>query len=109
MRLDVTTSIDIARPPGAVAGYQFDPSHDPEWIGGVRRVQVLTPPPTTVGSRVRRTGGFLGRPIEWLMEVVEHEPDRRIAMHAIRSPFPMDVTYDLEAIAGGTRARIRVQ
>ena len=30
-----------------------------------------------------------------------------MAMHAIESPFPMDVTYEFEPGGGGTRARIR--
>ena len=51
----------------------------------------------------------MGRPIEWLMEVVAFEPARRVAMHAVRSPFPMDVTYELEPSGRGTTARIRIQ
>jgi hypothetical protein len=30
-------------------------------------------------------------------------------MHAIRSPFPMDVTYELAPASGGTRASIRIR
>ena len=30
-------------------------------------------------------------------------------MHAIRSPFPMDVTYELASSATGTHASIRIQ
>lgn len=109
MTLDVRATIDIARPPADVARYQFDAANDPAWIGGVREVELVAPAPTSVGSRVLRKGGFLGRPIEWLMEVVDHVPERRISMHAVRSPFPMDVTYELEPIERGTRASIRVQ
>jgi hypothetical protein len=43
------------------------------------------------------------------MDVVEHVPASRLAMHAIRSPFPMDVTYDLAPSPVGTRATIRIQ
>jgi Polyketide cyclase / dehydrase and lipid transport len=107
--LDVVATIDIARPPEAVAAYEFEPDHDPAWIGGVASVQRLTDGPIQVGSQVLRRGGFLGRPIEWLMEVVEHVPERRLAMHAIRSPFPMDVTYELEPATSGTRASIRIR
>ena len=59
--LDVTASLVIDAPPDAVARVQFDPSRDPEWIGGVDRVELVTPPPLAVGSQVRRIGGFLGR------------------------------------------------
>jgi hypothetical protein len=109
MSLDVVARIEIARPPSAVAAYEFEPANDPTWIGGVKTVEQLTDGPIGAGSRVLRRGGFLGRPIEWLMEVVEHVPDRWLGMHAIRSPFPMDVTYELEPTASGTRASIRVR
>ena len=69
----------------------------------------LPPGPIGVGSRVLRRGSFLGRPIEWLMEIVDYVPARRLAMHALRSPFPMDVTYELEPTGQGTRASIRIQ
>lgn len=111
MSLDVTASHRIEAPPSAVAAVEFDPSRDPEWIGGVDRVELLTPPPLAVQSQVRRTGGFLGRQIEWVMRVDALEPDRHVSMHALRSPFPMDVDYSLEPLDGGTatQASIRIR
>jgi hypothetical protein len=107
--LDVTATVDIDRAPESVAAYEFEPENDANWIGGVRTAERLTDGPINVGSRVRRRGGFLGRPIEWIMDVTAFEPGRRLAMHAVKSPFPMDVTYGLEPHAGGTRASIRIQ
>jgi len=110
MALDVTASLVIDAPPDAVARVQFDPTRDPEWIGGVDRIELVTPPPLEVGSQVRRIGGFLGRKIVWLMRVENLQPDRLVAMHALESPFPMDVDYMLEPADGGrTRASIRVR
>ena len=109
MALDVRASIEIERPPEAVAAYQFDPANDADWIGGVKTTERLTDGPIGRGSRVHRLGILLGRPIEWVMDVVEHVPGRRLAMHAVRSPFPMDVAYELAPVAGGTRASIRIQ
>jgi hypothetical protein len=43
------------------------------------------------------------------MDVTELVPGRRLAMHAVRSPFPMDVTYELAPSGRGTRATIRIQ
>jgi hypothetical protein len=97
MALDVSTEIQIDRPADEVAAYQFEPGNDPNWIGGVSTVELLTDRPVGKGSRVLRKGSFMGRPIEWLMEVVDFEPGRRVAMHALRSPFPMDVTYELQS------------
>lgn len=110
MAIDVTATLDIAAPVEAVAAVQFDPRRDPEWIGGVDRVELLTDPPISKGSRVRRIGGFLGRPIEWLMQVEEFEPGGHVGMHALESPFPMDVDYHLERVGdGATRASIRIR
>ena len=111
MSLDVTSSLQIDAPPSAVAAVQFDPTRDPEWIGGVDRVELITPPPLATESQVRRIGGFLGKRIEWVMRVEALEPDRHVGMHALRSPFPMDVDYFLEPLNGGqaTRATIRIR
>jgi Polyketide cyclase / dehydrase and lipid transport len=111
MGIDVTATLDIDAPPSAVAAIQFDATRDPEWIGGVHRVALVTAPPIAVGSEVRRFGGFLGRPIVWLMHVEAFEPERQVSMHALESPFPMDVDYRLEPLADGrrTRASIRVR
>jgi hypothetical protein len=109
--LEVTASVRIDSPPSAVAAVQFDPTRDRDWIGGVDRVELLTPPPLALQSQVRRIGGFLGRQIEWVMRVDQLEADRHVGMHAMRSPFPMDVDYRLEALDGGraTQATIRIR
>jgi uncharacterized membrane protein len=110
MALDVTATVDIGAPPDQVAAVQFDPTRDPEWIGGVDRVELVTTQPFGLGSQVRRIGGFLGRKIVWLMRVEEYEPGRLVRMHAVESPFPMDVDYIVEpAGEGRTRASIRIQ
>jgi hypothetical protein len=107
--LDVVASVMIDRSPEVIAAYEFEPANDPTWIGGVTTAEKETPGAIAVGSRVLRRGGFLGRPIEWFMEIVEFVPGRRLAMHALRSPFPMDVTYDLAPTRRGTVASIRIR
>jgi hypothetical protein len=111
MAIDVTMRQEIDAPPSAVSAVQFDPTRDPEWIGGVDRVELVTDAPIATGSEVRRIGGFMGRPIEWLMRVETFEPERHVGMHALQAPFPMDVDYRLEPIDGGrrTRASIRIR
>ena len=111
MAIDVTASVRIEAPPSAVAAVEFDPARDPEWIGGVDRVEHVTPPPIALQSQVRRIGGFLGRPIEWVMRIDVLEPDRHVGMHALKSPFPMDVDYVLEPLDDGraTQASIRIR
>jgi carbon monoxide dehydrogenase subunit G len=107
--LDETAEIDIRRPPREVADYMFDAANDAQWISGISEAEPLGPPPVGIGSRVRRRASFLGRRIDYVMEVVGHEPHRRLAMHAVKAPMPMDVTYEVEPVTNGSRARVRVQ
>jgi hypothetical protein len=109
MALDETAEIRIARTPHEVAAYMFDPANDPTWIGGISQAEPLDTARLGVGSRVRRRASFLGRRIDYVMEIVALEPGRRLAMHAVEAPMPMDVTYEVEPAPDGAIARVRVQ
>jgi carbon monoxide dehydrogenase subunit G len=109
MALDETAEIEIRRDPRDVAAYMFDPAHDPDWISGISEAAPLGEGPIDLGARVRRRASFLGRRIDYVMEVVDHEPHRRLVMHAVEAPMPMDVTYEVEPHPAGSRARVRVQ
>jgi hypothetical protein len=85
----------------------FDWRNDPEWIGALTGVELVTPEPFGAGSRVRRVARFLGRRMEYVNEVVELEPGRRLHMRSVVAPFPLEVAYELEDADGGTRVRIR--
>ena len=107
--LDVTAETTIGAGRDRVAAYAMDPRNDPIWIGGLKQVEVLTEGPIEKGSTVQRIASFMGKRIEYVMEIVELEPGRRLGMHAIRSPFLMDVTYTFEDAGAGTQVRIRVE
>jgi hypothetical protein len=109
MDLDVTVQATIAAEPERVSAYAMDPRNDPVWIGGISEAEMLTNPPMEKGSSVRRVASFMGRRIEYVMEVTELEPGARLAMRSIKSPFPMAVTYSFEEAADGTLMRIRVE
>ena len=109
MALDETAEIGISRPADEVAAYMFDPANDPAWISGISEAEPLDATPVTVGSRVRRRASFLGRRIDYVMEVVALDPGRRLAMHAVEAPMPMDVTYEVDPAPNGAVARMRVK
>jgi hypothetical protein len=109
MPLDVTARIPIAAAPASVADYAMDPVNDPIWIGGISEAELLGPPPVEKGSRVRRIASFLGKRIEYILEVAELEAGERMLMRSVKSPFPMAVTYTFERAPEGTRASIRVE
>jgi uncharacterized membrane protein len=109
MSTDVTVETVIARPRDEVARYTTDWRNDPSWIRAINGVRLVTEAPLRVGSQVERSATFLGRRIEYVNEVAELEPERRLAMRSVKAPFPMTVVYEFEDADGGTRVRIRAQ
>ena len=107
MPFDVRVNAHIAKSPGDVAAYMFDPRHDPEWITGIEHVD---PPaaPVGVGTETHRLAKFMGRRIDYVLRVVEHVPDRLLVMESVRAPFPMGVTYAVEPDPSGSRVSLRV-
>ena len=108
MSVDVTVEQPIAAPREEVAAFAMDPRNDRRWIGALSEVRVLDEGPVGPGTRVERIAHFLGRRIEYVNEITELEPGRRLAMRSVKAPFPLQVTYEFEdADGGGTLARIR--
>jgi uncharacterized membrane protein len=105
---DVVVETVVERPRDEVAAYVTDWRNDPAWIGALRDVRLETEGPFGIGSRVARVASFLGRRIEYVNEIAEHEPGSRLVMRSVKAPFPMTVVYEFEdAAEGATRVRIR--
>jgi uncharacterized membrane protein len=109
MSTDVSVETTVERPREEVAAYVADWRNDPVWIGGIGESELVTPEPFGVGSRVRRVARFLGKRVEYVNEVVEHEPGTRLVMRSVTGPFPMTITYAFGDDGGGTRVRIRIE
>lgn len=97
----VQVSVHISRPVNEVFAYMGDPTNVPEWNP---MIEDATPSetPLRVGTRVHLQLKFLGRKIELPLEIVEHEPNSRIA-HTFDKPFKGKVTERYEDEGGGTR------
>ena len=110
MTVDVTAATVIHAPRPRVARFVMDHRNDTAWIGGIKESELEGDEPLGVGSLVRRVASFLGRRIEYVNRVEEIEPDARLMMRSVKSPFPMVVTYAFEDAADGrTRTSVTVQ
>jgi hypothetical protein len=109
MSTDVEVETVIRRPREAVAEYATNWRNDLTWIGALSEVRQVTDGAFGVGSQVERVAGFLGKRIEYVNEVVELEPGKRLVMRSVKAPFPMTVVYEFEDADGGTRMRIRTR
>ena len=107
MPFDVRVEAHIARSPEDVAAGVFDPRHDPEWITGIEHV---APPAAAVGvgTETHRLARFMGRRIDYVLQVKEYTPNRLMVMESVRAPFPMGVTYGVEPDGSGARVSLRV-
>jgi hypothetical protein len=104
----IDESIEIARPAGEVARYMFDWRHDPDWIGGISEARLVGDGDFGLGSQVERVASFLGKRIEYVLEVEDYEPGALLAMRSVKAPFPMTVTYEVTDSRAGARARVQV-
>jgi hypothetical protein len=86
MSTDVTVEATIDRPREEVARYAADWRNDREWIGALSEVRLVSEGSFGVGSQVARVASFLGKRIEYVNEVVEYEPGRRLVMRSVRHP-----------------------
>lgn len=110
--MDVRVERVIAAAPAAVAGYAMDWRHDPEWTLGIRRAELSAEADGGgfgAGAEVTRTAYFLGRRIDYVLRVVEHEPPGLLAMKSVAGPFPVHVTYRFDSHPDGTLASVRVR
>ena len=102
MAVDVVTEIVIARTRDEVAAFAADPNNATAWYKNIKAVEWETPPPVTVGSKLRFRAQFLGRTLEYTYEVREIDPGRRLVMATADGPFPMETTYTWQDAASDT-------
>jgi polyketide cyclase/dehydrase/lipid transport protein len=107
MKVDVTTRTDISAPVSAVATFAAEPDSAPRWYVNIKSVEWQTPRPMQIGSRFAFVAQFLGRRLEYVYQVVEYIPDRRLVMRTSAGPFPMETTYEWESSESGTRMTLR--
>lgn len=109
MAVDITAQTIIERSRADVARFATDPHNDPQWIGGISKVEVLTKAPFGKGTRVARAASFLGKTFDYVLEVIEYDPATLLAMRSVKGPIPMTITYEFADHGQHTDLLVRVE
>ncbi|GAB3676570.1 SRPBCC family protein [Zhihengliuella somnathii] len=106
--VDVTTSIEVARPREEVAAFAMDPANVPHWYANIRTVERLGEGPFGIGDQAAFEAVFAGRTLRYVYEVRKHEDARLLVMSTADGPFPMRTTYRFaDTDIGGTLMELR--
>ena len=76
--IDVTTSVEIARPVQEVFGFVADQTNAPQWQTGLHEVRRLTDGPIGVGTEHEFVRTFAGRRVASRNRFVAFEPGRYV-------------------------------
>ena len=96
-------SIIIHRPIEEVFAYMSDLRNAPESQSGLLEMRQTTEGPVRVGTRYVGVRKFLGRKLESTMEIVEYEPNAKLAWKTISSPTPFETSQLFESTPEGTK------
>lgn len=110
--MDVRVERVIPLPPDRVARYAMDWRREPEWTQGIRSSEMSAEGYSGgfgAGAEVTRTSYFLGLRIDYVFQVIAHEPPAMLEMKSISGAFPMNVTYRFDEHPDGTLASIQLQ
>ena len=100
--VDVITDIIIEAPKDKVAAYAADPGNAPEWYKNIKSAEWKTPKPLSVGSHIAFKAKFLGKELSYTYEITEFIPGEKMVMSTAEGPFPMETTYQWEALDNNT-------
>jgi uncharacterized protein YndB with AHSA1/START domain len=103
-RMRIEETFSVARPPGVVFDYLTNPANLTEWQTSKTSVDQLTDGPPQLGTRVRElTKSPAGKEFEQIVEFTEFERPRRVRLHIVEGPYPVDGSWAFERDGDGTR------
>jgi len=110
--MNVQESVIIHRSPEDVFAFLEVRSNDAAWMTSVIESEWLNETatdlaaPIGIGRRGRMVMKLLGRQAEFIDEVTEYEPGKRIAHRTVNGPFPLNTACICEPAGDGCRATV---
>lgn len=93
----ITETFIAPVPAEVIFDYMTDPAKLAEWQTSKTSVEPLTEGPTRLGTLVReRTRPPRGKEFEQIVEFTEFDRPRRLRVHVVEGPYPVDGTWTFE-------------
>lgn len=92
----------IKRLPGEVFAYVTCYENDPVWLSAIVESEKTSEGPVAVGTRLRRVGRVLGRPLATTAEIIEYVPGLKSCFKSLSGSLPQIETRSCEPVDGGT-------
>ena len=106
----IEQAFTVARPPERVFDYPPDPSKLAAWQTSKASVEQLTDGPPRLGTRLReRTKAPGGKEFQQIVEFAEFDRPRRVRVHIVEGPYPIDGAWSLEPDGSGTRVHFTAE
>jgi uncharacterized protein YndB with AHSA1/START domain len=96
-------SVVINRPSEQVFDFLANPENDPRWSAASDEMWKTSDGSVAVGATFAQVGSFLGRRLEFLLEVTAYEPNRKFGMKVTAGPIKFAGMRVLETVPDGTR------
>jgi ligand-binding SRPBCC domain-containing protein len=100
--VDVISDILIHRPKEVVAAFSADPDNATQWYANIKSVEWKTAKPLSSGSLITFMAQFLGRQLRYTYQITEWHPGHQLVMCTNEGPFPMETTYEWQAMDPNT-------
>jgi len=95
-------AIIINRPVAEVWAFLQQPNSEAAWHPGVIEEKITSPGGLGVGATGIEVRKIFGRHMEFLWEITQFEPGRRVTTRSAGGPVAWEATYLLEPIENGT-------
>lgn len=106
----IEQDFEVARAPEIVFDYLTNPANLPEWQTSKTSVEQLTDGPPGLGTRVReRTKPPGAKEFEQIVEFTEFDRPRRVHVHIVEGPYPVDGTWSFDPAGEGTHVRFAAE
>jgi len=104
----ITSSVEINRSPEEVFAYIDDLSRHGEWQDQIVSVELLSEPPTHLGSRARDIRRVPGGKRAITYEITEHDPPRKASFRGLDGPVRPVGSVTVEPSGSGSRVTLEL-